>query len=55
MVDVQLQLASTGGLIWAQTFSDDEQADAFQRQLEDDLDGLDDESFRSKYGVPASS
>lgn len=55
MVDVQLQLAATGALVWAQTFSDSEQAEAFQQQLEDDLDALDDPDFRRKYGVPASA
>ena len=54
MVDVQLQLAATGALVWAQTFSDAEQADAFQNQLEDDMDALEDTEFRRKYGVPAS-
>jgi hypothetical protein len=55
MYDVQLQVAGTGALVWAQTFSDAEQADAFQRELEDDLETLDDASFRRKYGVPAST
>ncbi len=54
MVDVQLQLAATGALVWAQTFSDSEQAEIFQRELEDDLHDLDDTAFRRKYGVPAS-
>ena len=54
MVDVQLQLAATGALVWAQTFSDSEQAETFQAELEDDLDALDDVAFRRKYGVPAS-
>jgi hypothetical protein len=55
MVDVQLQVAHTGALVWAQTFSDEAQADAFQSELEADLDTLDDASFRRKYGVPAST
>jgi hypothetical protein len=55
MVDVQLQVASTGALVWAQTFSDDAQAEDFQRQLEEDLDTLDDDRFRRKYGVPSSA
>jgi hypothetical protein len=55
MVDVQLQVAETGALVWAQTFSDDVQADGFQRQLEEDLEALDDASFRRKYGVPSSA
>ncbi len=55
MVDVQLQIAESGALVWAQTFSDETQADAFQRELESDLDQLDDTAFRRKYGVPAST
>ena len=54
MVDVQLQLAATGALVWAQTFSDSGQAESFHRELEDDLHDLDDVAFRRKYGVPAS-
>ena len=55
MVDVQLQLAATGALVWAQSFSDAQQAEDFQRELEDNLDDLDDVAFRRKYGVPASA
>lgn len=55
MVDVQLQLAETGALVWAQTFSDRAQAETFQRELEDDLDDLDALAFRRKYGVPPST
>jgi hypothetical protein len=54
MYDVQLQVAATGALVWAQTFSDAGQADAFEAQLGEDLDHLDDGAFRRKYGVPAS-
>jgi hypothetical protein len=54
MFDVQLQVAATGALVWAQTFSDEAQADAFESQLDGDLDELDDAEFRRKYGVPAS-
>lgn len=55
MFDVQLQVASTGALVWAQTFSDEAQAHAFETQLDSDLDELDDVAFRRKYGVPASA
>ena len=55
MLDVQLQVAETGALVWAQTFSDTEQADRFQAELESDLDELDDPAFRRKYGVPSSA
>lgn len=55
MYDVQLQIADTGALVWAQTFSDQEQADAFQEQLETDLDTMDDATFRSTYSVPSTA
>lgn len=55
MFDVQLQVAETGNLIWAQTFTDASQADAYEATLEADLDELDETAFRRKYGVPAGS
>ena len=55
MVDVQLQRADTGAIVWAQSFSDPEQADTFERQLDSDLDDLDEAEFRRRYGVPPSS
>lgn len=55
MFDVQLQVAATGALVWAQTFSDQEQADRFQSEVEDDLGELDNEAFRRKYSVPSSA
>lgn len=55
MIDVQLQVAATGALVWAQTFSDEAQADAFQEELGEDLETLEDADFRRKYGVPAST
>jgi hypothetical protein len=55
MHDVQLQVADTGALVWAQTFSDERQAHEFQQQLEDDLDALDPSGFRTKYGVPSTT
>lgn len=55
LTDVQLQVATTGSIVWARTFSDQQQADEFQSELEDDLDSLDDTTFRRKYGVPSSA
>jgi hypothetical protein len=55
LVDVQLQVAETGSIVWAQTFSAREQADEFQAQLETDLDTLDDAAFRRKYSVPSNA
>lgn len=55
MIDIQLQVAATGALVWAQTFSDEQQADAFAAQLESDLDALDNDAFRRKYSVPSTS
>ena len=55
MYDVQLQRAETGALLWAQSFSDQQQADRFQQQVEEDLDLLDPDGFRAKYGVPSTT
>ena len=55
MHDVQLQIAATGALVWAQTFTDQQQAEEFEQQVEDDLDHLVPEDFRSKYGVPSTA
>jgi hypothetical protein len=55
MMDVQLQVAATGALVWAQTFSDTAQAEAFRAELEENLEELDAVAFRRKYGVPAST
>lgn len=54
MVDIQLQVAATGALVWSQTFSDDDQADEFERQVEADLDTLDNDEFRRRYSVPST-
>jgi hypothetical protein len=55
MYDVQLQATATGNLLWAQTFTDAEQASAFEASLDRDLDELDDAAFRRKHGVPPSA
>jgi hypothetical protein len=55
MYDVQLQAAATGNLLWAQTFTDSEQAAEFETRVERDLNELDDSAFRRKYGVPSSA
>ncbi len=54
IVDVQLQVAATGALVWARSFSDEHDADELQTELEHDLDELDGVEFRRKYGVPSS-
>lgn len=55
MIDIQLQVAATGALVWAQTFSDEAQADTFADELESDLDTLDNDAFRRKYSVPSTA
>lgn len=55
MFDVQLQSVASGSLLWAQTFTDAEQATAYEAELERDLDELSDPDFRRKYGVPSSA
>lgn len=52
MYDVQLQSVESGQLLWAQTFTDRDQAAEFETRLDLDLDDLDDQAFRRKYGVP---
>ena len=54
MYDVQLQAVATGNLMWAQTFTDELQARAFEADLERDLTELEDEEFRRKYSVPSA-
>ncbi len=55
VIDVQLQVRRTGALVWAQTFSDPEQARELEERLERDLDELDDEAFRRAHRVPSST
>ena len=55
MYDVQLQVAATGNLVWAQTFTDRDQAAAYERDLDHDLDDLDETAFRRKYNVTSQS
>ncbi len=55
LFDVQLQVISTGALVWAQSFSDQAQAESFHEELETDLKQLALPEFRSKYSVPSNS
>ncbi len=55
MYDIQLQVAASGSLVWAQTFSDQTQANEFQAQVEGDMDDLENVDFRRKYSVPSSA
>ena len=55
MYDVQLQIAATGNLVWAQTFTDREQAEQYEQRLDLDLDELDEQAFRRKYNVTSQS
>ncbi len=54
MYDVQLQGSASGNLVWAQTFTDRQEAEAYEARLEADLDELGDQAFRRRYGVPPS-
>ncbi len=54
MHDIQLIVSATGAMIWAQTFTDAEQAGEFLDQLESDLEDLDTTAFRERYSVPSS-
>ncbi len=55
MYDVQLQVVATGGLVWAQTFSDPDEADSYRAEVEEDLDHLDDRGFRRKWSVSSNA
>ena len=55
MIDIQLQLASSGALVWSRTFSDESQAHEFATELGADLDTLDNDTFRRKYSVPSTA
>jgi hypothetical protein len=55
MYDVQLQVAATGNLVWAQTFTDRNQAEAYSLALDSDLDELDETAFRRKYNVTSQA
>lgn len=55
MYDVQLQSVATGQLLWAQTFTDYDQATAFERRISDDLEYLPELDFRRKHGVPSNA
>lgn len=55
MFDVQLQSIESGRLMWAQTFSDRRSAEEFEHDLQADLEELDADSFRRKYGMPADT
>ncbi|MGH3441641.1 MAG: hypothetical protein ACRDUY_06275 [Nitriliruptorales bacterium] len=55
MYDVQLQVNDTGALVWAQTFTDPEEADRYREEVEADLDSLDEKAFRRKWSVPSSA
>lgn len=55
MYDVQLQVAATGALVWASTFTDQEEAERCREEVAGDLDELSDEAFRSKWSVPSSA
>ncbi|MDX1511165.1 MAG: hypothetical protein R3249_07450 [Nitriliruptorales bacterium] len=51
MHDVVLSFHDTGRILWSNTFSDEEQARAYVAELEADLDHLEVDEFRRKYGV----
>lgn len=54
MHDIQLIVSATGAIIWAQTFTDAEQAGEFLDRLESDLEEMDTTTFRERYSVPSS-
>ena len=55
MYDVQLQIVATGAIVWAQTFSDEAEAERYREDVESDLDALDETDFRRKWSVPSTA
>lgn len=55
VIDVQLQVRSTGALVWAQSFSDHALARELEERLERDLDELDLAAFRQAHRVTSSA
>ena len=50
-VDVQLESRASGRMVWAWTFSDPTLADELERELDRDLDALDEHAFRRRHRV----
>jgi hypothetical protein len=55
LYDVQLQAVATGNLLWAQTFTEPNEAEAFAESLDHDLDDLEVGEFRRKHGIPGDA
>lgn len=55
VIDVQLQVRSSGALVWAQTFSDHALARELEERLERDMDELDLEAFRRTHRVTSTA
>ncbi|MBW3576565.1 MAG: hypothetical protein KY462_02265 [Actinobacteria bacterium] len=55
MYDLQLQVVATGALVWAQTFSDQAEAELYRQRVEADLDDLSDAEFRRRWSVPSTT
>jgi len=54
-IDVQLQVRSTGAIVWAQTFSDHALARELEERIDRDMDDLDLTAFRGAHRVPSTS
>jgi len=54
MHDVQLIVSATGAIVWAQTFTDESQADEFLDQVSAHLESMGTDEFRTRYSVPSS-
>lgn len=52
-LDVQLESRASGRMVWAWTFTDPALADELERELDRDLDGLDEDAFRRRHRVPS--
>ncbi len=54
MYDVQLQAVARGGIIWAQSFSYEHEAERCRDEVQADLDLLDEARFRRKWRLAAN-
>lgn len=53
-IDVQLEVAASGRMVWAWTFTDPGLAAELERELEHDLDELDEAEFRRRHRVTSA-
>lgn len=53
-LDVQLESRADGRMVWAWTFTDPALAEELERELDRDLDALDEGAFRRRHRVTSA-